>query len=123
MEFKSNIPIYLQVIQDIKHKIINGRIPLGGKLPSSRELALEYQVNPNTAARIYNELELAGITYTKRGIGTFVTEDASLIDRLNQELIENLMGEFTEQTRRLGYKDTEIIDMLREYLEKSHGSM
>ena len=54
MEFKTNIPIYLQVIEDIKQKIIAGTLPLGSKLPSSRELAIEYQINPNTAARIYS---------------------------------------------------------------------
>ena len=47
MEFKTNIPIYLQVIEDIKQKIIAGTLPLGSKLPSSRELAIEYQINPN----------------------------------------------------------------------------
>ena len=45
MEFKTNIPIYLQVIEDIKQKIIAGTLPLGSKLPSSRELAIEYQIN------------------------------------------------------------------------------
>lgn len=75
MEFKTNIPIYLQVIEDIKQKIIAGTLPLGSKLPSSRELAIEYQINPNTAARIYSEMESMGLSYTRRGIGTFVTEN------------------------------------------------
>ena len=57
MEYKANIPIYLQVIEDIKRRIIIGEIKLGEKLPSTRELAVQYTVNPNTAARIYNELE------------------------------------------------------------------
>lgn len=57
MDYKANIPIYLQVIDDIKKRILTGEIKLGDKLPSTRELAVQYTVNPNTAARIYNELE------------------------------------------------------------------
>ena len=68
MNFKSNIPIYLQIIDEIKKNIITGALPLGSKLPSSRELALQYQINPNTAARVYNEMESIGLSYTRWGI-------------------------------------------------------
>lgn len=112
MEFKTTIPIYLQVIQDIKNKIIKEELPLGSKLPSSRELALLYNINPNTAARIYNELEAAGISYTRRGIGTFIKEDSTLIDTLKKELLENVIVEFTEQVAILGYSKEEIINLL-----------
>jgi len=64
MDYKANIPIYLQVIDDIKKRILTGEIKLGDKLPSTRELAVQYTVNPNTAARIYNELEQCGLCYT-----------------------------------------------------------
>lgn len=116
MEFKANVPIYLQVIQDIKHKIITGELALGSKLPSSRELALQYSINPNTAARIYSELETAGISFTRRGIGTFVTEDETLVKSLKSELIENLMEEFVEQTRKLGFSHDEIAELLQTYM-------
>lgn len=92
MEFKSNLPIYLQVIDDIKKKIITGALPLGTKLPSSRELAIQYDINPNTAARVYNEMESLELSYTKRGIGTFVTEDPQVIDRLKQEQLTWILG-------------------------------
>ena len=52
MDYKANIPIYLQVIDDIKKRILTGEIKLGDKLPSTRELAVQYTVNPNTAARL-----------------------------------------------------------------------
>lgn len=115
MDFKANIPIYLQVIQDIKNKIIKGELPLGSKLPSSRELAVMYSINPNTAARIYNELEASGISYTRRGIGTFVTDDETLIDRLRKELLENVIMEFTEQVSILGYTKEEIMNLLNTF--------
>jgi DNA-binding transcriptional regulator YhcF (GntR family) len=68
LEFKNNIPIYLQVIDDIKHKIVLGELNLGDKLPSTRELAVMYQINPNTAVRVYNEMELMGLCFTKQMI-------------------------------------------------------
>lgn len=120
MEFKSNIPIYLQVIQDIERKIITGEIELGSKLPSSRELALQYQVNPNTAARIYNEMELMQLSFTKRGIGTFVTEDESRVSRMKHDLLSQKISDFAEDIKKLGIGAEEAIEMLKEYYEYSN---
>ena len=113
MEFKSNLPIYLQVIDDIKKKIITGALPLGTKLPSSRELAIQYDINPNTAARVYNEME--SLSYTKRGIGTFVTEDPQVIDRLKQEQLKQILTVLDEQLTGMGYTPEEIIRLLQDY--------
>ena len=113
MEFKSNLPIYLQVIDDIKKKIITGALPLGTKLPSSRELAIQYDINPNTAARVYNEMDSLGLSYTKRGIGTFVTEDPQVIDRLKQ--LKQILTVLDEQLTGMGYTPEEIIRLLQDY--------
>lgn len=118
MEFKTNIPIYLQVIEDIKQKIIAGTLPLGSKLPSSRELAIEYQINPNTAARIYSEMESMGLSYTRRGIGTFVTEDVRVIDDLKNEKIEELIRGFDEQLTGMGFSQDEILELLKKHYGK-----
>lgn len=118
MEFKTNIPIYLQVIEDIKQKIIAGTLPLGSKLPSSRELAIEYQINPNTAARIYSEMESMGLSYTRRGIGTFVTEDVRVIDDLKKERIEELIQSFDEQLTGMGFSQDEILELLKKHFGK-----
>ena len=118
MEFKTNIPIYLQVIEDIKQKIIAGTLPLGSKLPSSRELAIEYQINPNTAARIYSEMESMGLSYTRRGIGTFVTEDDKVIDDLKKERIEEIIQSFDEQLTGMGFSQDEILELLKEHFGK-----
>lgn len=115
MEFKSNLPIYLQVIDDIKKKIITGALPLGTKLPSSRELAIQYDINPNTAARVYNEMGSLELSYTKRGIGTFVTEDPQVIDRLKQEQLKQILTVLDEQLTGMGYTPTEIIRLLQDY--------
>lgn len=118
MEFRSNVPIYYQVIQDIKRRVISGQLALGAKLPSSRELALEYQINPNTAARVYSEMEAEGLSFTRRGIGTFVTEDSSVMQRMKEELIREIIEEFDERISGLGFENYEILSMLTEYYHK-----
>ena len=64
MEFNSALPIYLQVVTAIKRDIVTGKISLGEKLPSGRDLAIQYTINPNTASRVYKELENQGICFT-----------------------------------------------------------
>ena len=115
MDYKANIPIYLQVIDDIKKRILTGEIKLGDKLPSTRELAVQYTVNPNTAARIYNEL--CGLCYTKRGLGTFVSEDVHLIDTLKAELSSEMIETFVSGMTSLGFSKDEIINLIKNYHE------
>ena len=117
MDYKANIPIYLQVIDDIKKRILTGEIKLGDKLPSTRELAVQYTVKPNTAARIYNELEQCGLCYTKRGLGTFVSEDVHLIDTLKAELSSEMIETFVSGMTSLGFSKDEIINLIKNYHE------
>lgn len=117
MDYKANIPIYLQVIDDIKKRILTGEIKLGDKLPSTRELAVQNTVNPNTAARIYNELEQCGLCYTKRGLGTFVSEDVHLIDTLKAELSSEMIETFISGMTSLGFSKDEIINLIKNYHE------
>lgn len=119
MEFKSSIPIYLQVIEDIRNNIINGSLHSGDKLPSSRELALQYKINPNTAARVYTEMEHMGMTFTKRGIGTFITESQDKIDGFKKQRMEEIIGNFLDEMKEIGYFVKDIPKVLMEYLDNS----
>ena len=74
-EFDNNIPIYIQLVEQLKIYIISGNIDLGEKLPSVRDLSISFKVNPNTMQRALGELEELGLIYTKRTSGKFVTED------------------------------------------------
>ena len=65
MNYNAEMPIYLQVIHDLKKKMIQGKILPGEKLPSNRELAVLYKINQNTAARIYREMEVS--SYSQAG--------------------------------------------------------
>lgn len=118
MEFKNNIPIYLQVIDDIKHSICTGDIKLGEKLPSTRELASKYQINPNTAVRIYNDMEVAGICYTKRGLGTFVTEDQIKYHSIKKEMAEGYTRDFIEGMQGLGIEKEEMVNYISAFFKE-----
>ncbi len=112
MEFNNNIPIYVQVIHDIKKDMVNGVLALGEKLPSGRELALKYKINPNTASRIYKEMETEEICYTKRGLGTYVTEDMSKLKSIREEMAGSLLDNFIEGMEQLGFTKEELIQLL-----------
>ena len=106
MDFQANYPIYLQIAEDVKRRIVIGELKPGDKLPSNAELAIAYQVNPNTVQRIYRQLEAEGISYTKRGIGTFLAEDPAMPERLRQEIGEKLSAQFLRRKKSIKRLDT-----------------
>lgn len=117
MEYNNNLPIYIQVIHDIKMNIMKGNIELGDKLPSGRDLALQYQINPNTASRIYKELELEEICFTKRGLGTFVTEDKNKLLVMKEDMSKQLIENFMIGMKNLGFNKQEVVSILERNYE------
>jgi DNA-binding transcriptional regulator YhcF (GntR family) len=113
MEFNNNMPIYMQVIHELKKDLIRGNLTLGSKMPSARELAILYQINPNTANRIYREMELQELCYTKRGLGTFVTEDEQRLMRVREEMAQEYLSVFLIGMRDLGLQEEDVISLIR----------
>lgn len=120
MEYNAESPIYLQVIRELKKKMIKGELRPGDKMPSNRELAVLYKVNQNTAARIYREMESAGYCYTKRGIGTFVSEEEQMFEELKKEMAEDLLRYFMKEMQDLGFQKGDIIDQIADYKEEGN---
>ena len=119
MEFKDNIPIYLQIEQYLYRQIALGKMKAGEKIPSVRKLALELTVNVNTVQRALQEMNTQGILYTKRGEGNFVTEDTELLSKTKQSLINNELDEFVQNMEKLGIKKDKLVSTLTEYLKDS----
>lgn len=117
MEYNTGAPIYLQVINELKKKMVKGELKPGEKMPSSRDLAVEYKVNQNTAARIYREMEMQGYCFTRRGIGTFVSEEENMFQDLKKEMASELLKNFMHEMKGLGYKKDDIIDQIADYKE------
>lgn len=112
MNFNPNRPIYIQICDRIIERIVRKELKKGSQLESVRELASNLNVNINTVRKAYNTLENKDIIYKKRGIGTFITEDAELIYTLRKELSKRVIDEFLEKMHALGYSDEEIIEEL-----------
>ena len=115
MEYNTASPIYLQVINELKKRMVKGELKPGEKMPSNRELAVLFKVNQNTAARIYREMESMGLCYTKRGIGTFVSEEDDMISGLKKEMAEELVRNFMQEMEDLGFQKGDIIDRIADY--------
>lgn len=117
-KFDNKIPIYIQIINSIKADIINGKLKPGDKLPSIREMAINYKVNPNTLQRVYQELERDNITYTQRGTGSFIKEDSSMVKNLKKEMASEVIEIFLENIKSFGFDNEEIVKVIKERLEE-----
>ena len=119
--FNENQPIYQQIIQRIEAKIMRGEYQPGTKLPSVVEGAMLYKVNHNTMARVYSELVRAEILVVKRGEGTFVTEDKTVLSKMAGELRDSLIQDFTNEIKALGFSITDILPLLLDSSETNPG--
>ena len=114
MNFDPMLPIWAQVADALKRDMVSGRLLPGEKLPSTRDLAIRFTINPNTAARVYQELEADGLCETRRGLGTYVTGDADRLARTRTEMAETLLRGFLSRMRDLGMTRAEALAMLEE---------
>ena len=112
-EFNNNIPIYIQLVEQLKIYIISGKIEPGSRLPSVRDLALETKVNPNTMQKALVELEELKLVYTERTNGKFVTEDQKLIDKYKKQYADELSKKFFQNMKSIGYSKEETINYLK----------
>lgn len=115
---RADLPIYAQLIFQIKLAIVSGEYLPGERLASVRELAMDAGVNPNTMKRALQELEREGMVYTQRTSGRFVTEDTKVIESAKKHLAEDRIKDFLEQMGRLGYPKEEILSLLKASIEE-----
>ncbi len=112
-EFDNNIPIYIQLVEQLKIYIVSGNIEPGVRLPSVRELALQTQVNPNTMQKALVELEDLKLIYTERTNGKYVTKDQKLIDKLKLEYAKDVSKRYLESMKEIGFTELEAIAYLK----------
>lgn len=113
--FDNNLPIYVQLVEQIKIFIISGALAPGERLPSVRELALQTKVNPNTMQKALGELEGLGLIFTERTNGKFVTTDGGLIAHYKKEYADTLSKNYLESMQRLGYSRAETVSYLEQH--------
>lgn len=112
MDFDANKPIYLQIIEEIKNRIISARYAPGEKLPSVRDFAAELSVNPNTMQRALAQLENEGLIYTERTSGRFVSKDIVIIESIKDEQAISLTKKYLKDMQALDYQLDEIHSLL-----------
>ncbi len=122
IDFRSGIPIYTQIVEQVKQQLVSGLLEPGDQLPTVRALALELRVNFNTVARAYRLLDEAGIISTQQGRGTYILEipPPERTDKLRQQALEALTRDYLNEAFRLGSSPEEISRTLKEQLENEN---
>lgn len=116
-QFDASRPIYAQLVERLKAKILAGTYPPGGHLDSVRDLAAAAGVNPNTMQRALAQLEAEGLVRTERTSGRFVTEDTDLIEQLRASAARNIAADFLKKMRSIGYTPQQAAELLRSWNE------
>ena len=117
IEFDPTRPIYLQIVEEVKKRAARGQYPPGCQLPSVREMAKVMEVNPNTMSRAYMELEREGFIVTRRGQGSFVTEETQRVKEEGQRLATAARDRFVAEVRQLGLDAEQVEHLLRDIRE------
>lgn len=109
------VPIYLQIVNQVKYLVAAGRLSAGEELPPIRVLAEKLLVNPNTVARAYRELELAGVVVKRRTSGTYVSEAGSRLARRDRlKIIVQRIDALLAEARQMGIELDEVMELVRE---------
>ena len=114
ISFDPTRPIYLQIIEAVKKRAVQGIYRCAGPLPSVREMARQMGVNPNTMSRAYMELEREGFISTRRGEGSFITDDPQRIDSERRQQAIAARARFVEEIRSLALEPGRIDELLEE---------
>lgn len=117
IDLHSGVPVYRQLIDQVRGGIASGSLTAGDQLPTVRQLAVDLAINPNTVMRAYRELELGGLLETHQGTGTFISNkkmEKKSAERDRQ--LTQMAGEFAARAGSAGFKLEDLIDRLRDLL-------
>jgi GntR family transcriptional regulator len=117
IDLHTGVPVYRQLIDQVRGGIASGSLTAGDQLPTVRQLAVDLAINPNTVMRAYRELELGGLLETHQGTGTFIANKK--IERKSAERERQLVqmaGEVAARAGATGFTVEELIERLRDLL-------
>jgi GntR family transcriptional regulator len=119
IDFRSGLPIYTQIVNQVQAWVAGGILQPGDQLPTVRALAEELRVNFNTVARAYRILDEARIISTQQGRGTYITEipPPKITERLRKESLDALTQRFISEAMRLEFSKEEISEMVNHQLK------
>jgi GntR family transcriptional regulator len=116
IDLRSDIPIYIQIVEQVRQQVVAGGLKPGDQLPTVRALASDLRINFNTVSRAYRLLDEAGVISTQQGRGTYILEmpPPEVAERLRVESITALARRYLNETHRLGFTFEQAIDHLRQ---------
>ncbi|MFQ5885904.1 MAG: GntR family transcriptional regulator [Anaerolineae bacterium] len=120
VDYESGVPIYAQIMEQIKRLVATGRLKPGDQLPTIRQLAVDLRVNPNTVVHAYHELDSQGVISTQQGRGTFIAQrpDEGRLAAMRRDRLRAIMGNALLEALSLGYEAGEIRGAFEEQLEE-----
>jgi GntR family transcriptional regulator len=115
LDLHSGMPVYRQIMDQVRGGIAAGALTAGDQLPTVRQLAVDLEINPNTVVRAYRELELGGLLETHQGTGTFIsTQKMKRTDAQREKQLAQIVGDCVARAGAAGFTVDELIDELRE---------
>ena len=120
LDFRSGMPIYLQIMEQIKRQVASGELQPGDQLPTVRQLATDLRVNFNTIARAYRLLDEAGVISTQHGRGTYILEEIppEAVAQLRHQALDELTQHYLAQAARLEFAPQEVREQFEKYLSE-----
>jgi GntR family transcriptional regulator len=120
MEFIVNNrePVYLQVVRHFKQQIAKRLLEAGQEIPSRRELAVQFNINPNTVQKAYKEMEEQGLITTERNYPSKITTDSKVLNSVRNELIMEAVNEFVDSIKVINVPVEELLEMVKQNYEE-----
>ncbi|MCR5457284.1 MAG: GntR family transcriptional regulator [Clostridiales bacterium] len=116
--FSGDKPIFMQLVDKITLDILTGKYSSGDRLPTVREISLDAGVNPNTVQRALSEAETTGLVEIRRGDGSYVTSDQSIINEAREKKVAELTNRFVSSLRSFGLSDSDMETIVKESIKK-----
>lgn len=114
LDYSSGVPVYRQIIDQIRFGIASGQLKLGEQLPTVRALAVELKVNLNTVSKAYKELEIRNILETQQGSGTFINVTEEVVpNKEREDKLREICIQFSSEAFRYGFSVDDIIRELK----------
>ena len=118
VDFRSGVPIYIQIMEQIKERVASGLLQPGDQLPTVRQMATDLRVNFNTVARAYRLLDESGVISTQHGRGTYILGETppEAVEQLRRQAFQELTRRYLSEARRLEFTPKEVKELFDDYL-------
>jgi GntR family transcriptional regulator len=114
LDLHSGMPVYRQIMDQVRGGIASGALTPGDQLPTVRQLAVDLEINPNTVVRAYRELEFGGLIDTQQGTGTFISaQKLKRSDAQRDRQLAQIVGDCVSRAGAAGFTVEELIEQLR----------